>query len=81
MIFAFLTIILYILICFICLFTWLWLKNKSDKGPKKIVIPKSFVCWVGFICGFMFCAGTVFSLLDNEELWGAIWVAWNDYYI
>ena len=81
MIFAFLTIILYILICFICLFTWLWLKNKSDKGPKKIVIPKSFVCWVGFICGFMYCAGTVFSLLDNEELWvticfaGILWLA------
>lgn len=47
-------------------------KNKSDKGPKKIVLPKSFVCWVGFICGLMFCVGTVFSLLDNEKLWVTI---------
>lgn len=72
MIFALITIILYIFACFTCLFTRLWLQNKSGKGSKKIVIPTGFVCWIGVICGLAFGVCTVFSLLNNEELWVVI---------
>lgn len=36
MIFTLLTIILYILICFICLLTRLWLKINQAKAPKRL---------------------------------------------